>query len=110
MEKRYPKIKIILKSFSPELIYRFYDTIEGILRKTGANAKGLIPLPTSKRLFSVLRSPFIYKKHYDQYHCIRYKFAVFIYQCSQETIKELANIELVNAVEVQLEGVKNDAR
>lgn len=56
------KIRIKLKSFDHTLIDKSAEKIVRSVKATGAIVNGPIPLPTEKRIFTVLRSPHVNKK------------------------------------------------
>jgi small subunit ribosomal protein S10 len=61
------RIKIRLKSFDHVLIDRSADEIVKTAEKTGSVVSGPIPLPTRRKLITVLRSPHIDKKSREQF-------------------------------------------
>ena len=55
------KIRVRLESFNHELLVASCKKITDILSNASLNSMGLITLPTSKRIFCVLRSPHVDK-------------------------------------------------
>ena len=55
------KIRVRLESFNHELLVSSCKKIINRLQNTSLNSIGLIPLPTKKRIYCVLRSPHVYK-------------------------------------------------
>jgi small subunit ribosomal protein S10 len=55
------KIRVRLESFDHELLVSSCQKIMNSLEDTSLNSIGLIPLPTKKRIYCVLRSPHVYK-------------------------------------------------
>ena len=53
------KIRIKLKSYDHNLVDKSADKIVKTVKATGAQVNGPIPLPTHKRIFTVLRSPHV---------------------------------------------------
>ena len=56
------KIRIKLKSYDHSLVDNSAEKIVKTVKSTGAVVTGPIPLPTHKKLFTVLRSPHVNKK------------------------------------------------
>jgi small subunit ribosomal protein S10 len=56
------KIRIKLKSYDHSLVDKSADKIVKTVKSTGAVVTGPIPLPTHKKIFTVLRSPHVNKK------------------------------------------------
>ena len=55
------KIRVRLESFDHELLVSSCQKIMNSLQDISLNSIGLIPLPTKKRIYCVLRSPHVYK-------------------------------------------------
>lgn len=56
------RIRIKLKSYDYNLVDKSAEKIVKTVKATGAVVNGPIPLPTNKRIFTVLRSPHVNKK------------------------------------------------
>ena len=54
-------IRVRLESFNHELLTSSCQKIINSLQNTSLKSIGLIPLPTKKRIYCVLRSPHVYK-------------------------------------------------
>ena len=67
------KIRIKLKSYDHNLVDKSAEKIVKTVKSTGAVVSGPIPLPTHKRIFTVLRSPFVNKKSREQFQLCSYK-------------------------------------
>lgn len=60
MEKQ--QIRIRLQAYDHKILDQSTIEIVNTAKRTGAQIKGPIPLPTTKEIFTVLRSPHIDKK------------------------------------------------
>ena len=67
------KIRIKLKSYDHNLVDKSAEKIVKTVKSTGAGVVGPIPLPTHKKLFTVLRSPHVNKKAREQFQLSSYK-------------------------------------
>ncbi|GIR98978.1 MAG: hypothetical protein CM15mP101_13480 [Flavobacteriaceae bacterium] len=56
------KIRIKLKSYDFNLVDKSAEKIVKTVKTTGAIVTGPIPLPTKKKIFTVLKSPHVNKK------------------------------------------------
>ena len=65
------KIRIKLKSYDHNLIDKSSEKIVKTVKSTGAVVNGPIPLPTNKRIYTVLRSPHVNKKSREQFQLSR---------------------------------------
>ena len=96
------KIRIKLKSYDHNLVDKSAEKIVKTVKATGAVVNGPIPLPTNKRIFSVLKSPHVNKKARDQYELCSYKRLLDIYSSSSKTVDALMKLELPSGVEVEI--------
>jgi|TARA_B100000780_G_scaffold77352_1_gene52281 small subunit ribosomal protein S10 len=96
------KIRIKLKSFDHNLVDKSAEKIVKTVKTTGAVISGPIPLPTHKRIFTVLRSPHVNKKSREQFELNNYKRLIDIYSSSSKTVDALMRLELPSGVEVEI--------
>ena len=96
------KIRIKLKSFDHNLVDKSAEKIVKTVKSTGAVISGPIPLPTHKRIFTVLRSPHVNKKAREQFELSNYKRLIDIYSSSSKTVDALTRLELPSGVEVEI--------
>lgn len=96
------KIRIKLKSFDHNLVDKSAEKIVKTVRTTGAEVSGPIPLPTNKKIFTVLKSPHANKKARDQFQLSTYKRLLDIYNSSSKTIDALMKLELPSGVDVEI--------
>jgi len=67
------KIRIRLKAFDYRLIDQSTQEIVETAKRTGAQVRGPIPLPTKKERFTILVSPHVNKDARDQYEIRTHK-------------------------------------
>lgn len=96
------KIRIKLKSFDHNLVDKSAEKIVKTVRSTGAVVSGPIPLPTHKKIYTVLRSPHVNKKAREQFQLCSYKRLLDIYSTTTKTIDALMKLELPSGVEVEI--------
>lgn len=96
------KIRIKLKSYDHNLVDKSADKIVKTVKNTGAVINGPIPLPTNKKIFTVLRSPHVNKKSREQFELNAHKRILDIYSSSSKTIDALMKLELPSGVEVEI--------
>ena len=61
------RIRIRLRSYDNVILDRSTKEIVELAKRTGAIVSGPIPMPTRKRIYTVLRSTFIDKKSREQF-------------------------------------------
>jgi len=96
------KIRIRLKAFDHKLIDLSASEIVETAKRTGAQVRGPIPLPTRKERFTVLISPHVNKDARDQYEIRTYKRLVDIVDPTTKTVDALMKLDLAAGVDVQI--------
>ncbi len=96
------RIRIRLNSFDHRLIDQSALEIAETSRRTGAQVKGPIPLPTRKERFTVLISPHVNKDARDQYEIRTHKRILDILNPTDKTVDALMKLDLAAGVDVQI--------
>ena len=96
------KIRIKLKSYDYNLVDKSAEKIVKTVKSTGAVISGPIPLPTDKKVFTVLKSPHVNKRARDQFQLCSYKRLMDIYSSTPKTVDALMKLELFSGVEVEI--------
>jgi small subunit ribosomal protein S10 len=96
------KIRIKLKSYDHNLVDKSAEKIVKTVKATGAIVSGPVPLPTHKRIYTVLRSPHVNKKAREQFELSAYKRLMDIYSSSSKTVDALMRLALPSGVEVEI--------
>ncbi|HAU02017.1 MAG: 30S ribosomal protein S10 [Porticoccaceae bacterium] len=95
-------IRIRLKAFDHKLIDTSTQEIVETARRTGAQIRGPIPLPTRKEKYTVLISPHVNKDARDQYEIRTHKRLIDIVEPTEKTVDALMKLNLAAGVEVQI--------
>ena len=71
-------------------------------KRTGAKVSGPIPLPTKKRVYTVLRSPHVDKKSREQFETRVHKRLIDIYDSNPQTVDALMRLDLPAGVDIEI--------
>ena len=96
------RIRIRLKAFDHRLIDQSTAEIVDTAKRTGAQVRGPIPLPTRKERFTVLISPHVNKDARDQYEIRTHKRLIDIMDPTDKTVDALMRLDLAAGVDVQI--------
>lgn len=96
------RIRIRLKAFDHRLIDQATAEIVETAKRTGAQVRGPIPLPTRKERFTVLISPHVIKDARDQYEIRTHLRLVDIVEPTEKTVDALMRLDLAAGVDVQI--------
>ncbi|MBL4690066.1 MAG: 30S ribosomal protein S10 [Rhodospirillales bacterium] len=95
-------IRIRLKAFDHRVLDQSAKEIVNTARRTGAQVRGPIPLPTRIEKFTVLRSPHIDKKSREQFEIRTHKRVLDIVEPTQQTVDALMKLDLAAGVDVEI--------
>jgi small subunit ribosomal protein S10 len=98
------RIRIKLQSYDHNLVDKSAEKIVKTVRSTGAVVTGPIPLPTRKKIFTVLRSPHVNKKAREQFQLHTHKRLLDIYTSSSRTVDALSKLDLPSGVDVEIKA------
>jgi len=96
------RIRIRLKAFDYRLIDKSALEIAETAKRTGAQVRGPIPLPTKKERFTILISPHVNKDARDQYELRTHKRLMDIIEPTDKTVDALMKLDLAAGVDVQI--------
>lgn len=96
------KIRIRLKAFDHRLIDLSAQEIVDTAKRTGAQVRGPIPLPTNRERYTVLVSPHVNKDARDQYEIRTHKRVLDIVEPTEKTVDALMKLDLAAGVDVQI--------
>jgi len=95
-------IRIRLKAFDHRVLDLSTHEIVDTARRTGAQVRGPIPLPTKLERFTVLRSPHIDKKSREQFEIRTHKRLLDIVDPTPQTVDALMKLDLAAGVDVEI--------
>jgi small subunit ribosomal protein S10 len=95
-------IRIRLKAFDHRVLDSSTSEIVSTAKRTGAQVRGPIPLPTGIEKFTVNRSPHIDKKSREQFEVRTYKRLLDIVQPNATTVDALMKLDLAAGVNVEI--------
>jgi small subunit ribosomal protein S10 len=96
------RIRIRLKAFDHRLIDQSAQEIVETAKRTGAQIRGPIPLPTKRECWTILTSPHVNKDARDQYEMRTHKRLLDIVDPTDKTVDALMKLDLAAGVDVQI--------
>ncbi|MCK4226790.1 30S ribosomal protein S10 [candidate division WOR-3 bacterium] len=96
-------IRIKMKSYDHRILDNSIEKIVEAAKRTGAEVVGPVPLPTSRRLYTVLRSPHVDKKSREQFEIRIHKRLIDLNKTSRQTMEALTKLDLPAGIQVEIE-------
>ena len=95
-------IRVKLRAYDHRVLDTSTQEIVGTAKRTGANVRGPIPLPTRIEKFTVLRSPHVNKTSREQFEMRTHKRVLDIVDPTPQTIDALMKLDLAAGVDVEI--------
>ena len=96
------RIRIRLKAYDHKIIDISAKQIVDTALRTGATIAGPIPLPTRKTVYTVVKSPHVFKKGREQFEMRVHKRLIDITNATPKTIDSLQNLSLPAGVDAEI--------
>ena len=95
-------IRIRLKAYDHRTLDKSAKEILDTAKRTGADVRGPIPLPTRIEKFTVLKGPHIDKKSREQFEIRTHKRLMDIIDPTPQTVDALMKLDLAAGVDVEI--------
>lgn len=96
------KIRIKLKAYDHKVIDQSAKQIIDTALRTGAKVAGPVPLPTRRSVFTVIKSPHVYKTGGESFEMRVHKRLIDITDATPKTIDSLQNLSLPSGVDAEI--------
>ncbi len=96
------KIRIRLKAYDYEVLDQSAQRIVETAKRNGASVSGPVPLPTEKRIYTVLTAPNGEKDIREQFERRVHKRLIDIMDPSQKTVNALMRLDLPAGVDIEI--------
>jgi small subunit ribosomal protein S10 len=99
------KIRLKLKAYDHRVLDRSVAAIVDAVKRTGAQIKGPIPMPTKIKRYTVLRSPHINKDSREQFEMRIHSRMIDIVSATTDTVDSLMKLDLAPEVDVEVRAM-----
>ena len=101
------KIRIRLKAYDHEVIDQSAKKIVETDRRTQADLRGPVPLPTEKHRYTVIRVPFKDKDSREHFEMRIHKRLLDILNPSPKTVDSLQRLDLPAGIDIEIKIQQN---
>ena len=96
------RIRIKIRAYDHKIIDQSTRTIIETAQRSGSSVIGPVPLPTSKKKYTVNKSTFVNKTAREQFEMRIHKRLIDILNPTAKTIDSLMNLNLPAGVDVEI--------
>ena len=100
--KKQERIRIRMEAYDHSVLDQSAVDIVDTAKRTGAQVRGPIPLPTRIEKFTVNRSPHVDKKSREQFEIRTHKRVLDIVDPTPQTVDALMKLDLAAGVDVEI--------
>ena len=99
------RIRLKLQAYEHRVLDKSVAIIIEAIKRTGAEIKGPIPLPTKIKRYTVLRSPHVNKDSREQFEMRIHSRLIDIVSATPDTIDSLMKLDLAPEVNVEVRAM-----
>ena len=99
------KIRLKLKAYDHRVLDRSVASIVEAVKRTGADLRGPIPLPTTIRRYTVIKGPHVNKDSREQFEIRVHSRIIDIIVATPETVDSLMKLDLAPEVDVEVRSM-----
>ena len=101
-DKKTPKLRIKLKSYDIKMLEAALWKVVNLLKKSGATISGPMPLPKKRKMYTVLKSNFVYKDARDQFERFTYTRLIDVVETGAKTMEFMQDLTISVGVSVDV--------
>ena len=99
------KIRLKLKAYDHRVLDRSVAPIVEAVKRTGADLRGPIPLPTKIRRYTVIKGPHVNKDSREQFEIRVHSRIIDIIAATPDTVDSLMKLDLAPEVDVEVRSM-----
>ena len=99
------KIRLKLKAYDHRVLDRSVAAIVDAVKRTGAEIRGPIPLPTKIKKYTVLRSPHVNKDSREQFEMRMHTRLIDVISATGDTVDSLMKLDIAPEVNVEVRAM-----
>jgi small subunit ribosomal protein S10 len=99
------KIRLKLKAYDHRVLDRSVASIVEAVKRTGADLRGPIPLPTKIRRYTVIKGPHVNKDSREQFEIRVHSRIIDIIAATPDTVDSLMKLDLAPEVDVEVRSM-----
>ncbi len=96
------RIRVRLKSYDHRVIDESCEKILEVALSSGAKIVGPVPLPTKKKIISVISSPHTDKDSQEHFQMLTHKRLIDIIEPTERTVDSLMHLNLPAGVDIEI--------
>ena len=96
------KMRIKLRAYDNVILDKSVQEIIQTAKKAGAIISGPVPLPTKRRVYTILRSPHVNKRSREQFEIRIHRRLIDIHEADSRIVDGMMKIDLPAGVDIEL--------
>ena len=96
------RMRIKLRAYDNVILDKSVREIIDTAKKAGALISGPVPLPTKKRVYTILRSPHVDKRSREQFEIRVHRRLIDIHEADNRIVDAMMKIDLPAGVDIEI--------
>lgn len=96
------RIRIKLRGYDAKVVDQAAQSIIETTVRTGAKISGPVPLPVKREVYTVNKSPHVYKRSMEHFEIRTHKRLIDIIEPTAKTIDSLQHLQVPAGVDIQI--------
>lgn len=96
-------MRVKIYSFDHKILEDAIKKLIQVIVKSGGKVVGPVPLKTHKKVVTILRSTFVFKKAKDKLECRVHKRLIDIHDVNSDVVNSLSTLTLPAGVDISIE-------
>ncbi len=96
------KMRIKLRAYDNVILDKSVQEIIDTAKRAGALISGPVPLPTKKRVYTILRSPHVNKRSREQFEIRVHRRLIDIHEADNRIVDAMMKIDLPAGVDIEI--------
>lgn len=102
MAEKKQKIRVKISGYDYASVDAACGRVKEVAEKNGAKIAGPVPMPTTREVVTVIRSPHKYKDSREQFEIRTHKRLIDINNPNQKVVEALTRLEMPAGVDIQI--------
>lgn len=102
MAEKKQKIRVKISGYDYASVDAACGRVKEVAEKNGAKISGPVPMPTTREVVTVIRSPHKYKDSREQFEIRTHKRLIDINNPNQKVVEALTRLEMPAGVDIQI--------
>ncbi|GAB4139652.1 MAG: 30S ribosomal protein S10 [Patescibacteria group bacterium] len=99
------RVRVKFQAYDHFVLDKVVSEVAKAIKNSGSEMAGPIPLPSLRKRFDALKSPFVYKNHWSQYEMTTHQRFIDVFDPNSATLNTLQKLDIPSGVKVDIKMI-----